>query len=90
MLKASDAMMRVYGALFWSLAPLINVTEPPRVYTGSFWPYEYKSNTNVQLFKQEEVSLLQVTFISSLLKFINETMRSEVKFLRIERKISSR
>ncbi|CAK8683619.1 unnamed protein product [Clavelina lepadiformis] len=56
---ASQELMRVYGALFWSLAPLINVTEPPRVYTGSFWPYEYKSNTNVQLFKQEEVSLLQ-------------------------------
>ena len=30
-------LMRVYGALFWSMAPLINVTEPPRVYIGSFW-----------------------------------------------------
>jgi len=56
--------MRVYGALFWSLAPLINVTEPPRVYTGSFWPYEYKSNTNSALFKQEEASLLQVRSIN--------------------------
>uniref|UniRef100_H2Y0U9 Sarcalumenin-like n=1 Tax=Ciona intestinalis TaxID=7719 RepID=H2Y0U9_CIOIN len=56
---ASQELMRVYGALFWSLAPLINVTEPPRVYTGSYWPYEYKLNTNSDLFKQEEVSVLQ-------------------------------
>lgn len=27
-------LMRVYGALFWGMAPLINVTEPPRVYIG--------------------------------------------------------
>nr|CAB3266567.1 sarcalumenin-like [Phallusia mammillata] len=56
---ATQELMRVYGALFWSLAPLINVTEPPRVYTGSFWPYEYKFNSNSALFKQEEASLLQ-------------------------------
>ena len=55
---APQELMRVYGALFWSLAPLINVTEPPRVYVGSFWQYEYKQNTNVPLFKQEEGSLL--------------------------------
>ena len=52
-------LMRVYGALFWNLAPLINVTEPPRVYTGSFWPKEFKPMTNVELFKAEEQSLLQ-------------------------------
>ena len=55
---APQGLMRVYGALFWSLAPLINVTEPPRVYLGSFWPYEYKQNINVHLLKQEEKSLL--------------------------------
>ena len=49
-----QALMRVYGALFWSLAPLINVTEPPRVYAGSFWGKKFKPNTNTELFLQEE------------------------------------
>ncbi|XP_013413281.1 sarcalumenin [Lingula anatina] len=52
-------LMRVYGALFWSLAPLINVTEPPRVFIGSFWANPIKPNTMTQLFEQEENSLLQ-------------------------------
>lgn len=55
---ATQELMRVYGALFWSLAPLINVTEPPRVYTGSFWGLNFKPNTHHQLFLKEEVSLL--------------------------------
>ena len=54
----SQDLMRVYGALFWSLAPLINVTEPPRVYTGSFWDYAFKPRSNKELFIKEEVSLL--------------------------------
>lgn len=52
-------LMRVYGALFWSLAPLINVTEPPRVYVSSFWPYQYAPDTSWELFKREEISLLE-------------------------------
>lgn len=35
-------LMRVYGALYWSLAPLINVTEPPRIYVGSLWDKPYQ------------------------------------------------
>ena len=56
---ATQELMRVYGALFWNLGPLINVTEPPRVYTGSFWGKPLKPNTNHDLFYKEEVSLLQ-------------------------------
>ena len=55
---ATQELMRVYGALFWGLAPLINVTEPPRVYVGSFWGNPFKPNTSHQLFREEEVSLL--------------------------------
>ena len=54
----TQELMRVYGALFWGLAPLINVTEPPRVYVGSFWGHPFKPNTSHQLFIEEEVSLL--------------------------------
>ena len=56
---APQELMRVYGALFWALAPLINVTEPPRVYTGSFWGHKIKANTNQELLISEEISLLQ-------------------------------
>lgn len=52
---ATQMLMRVYGALFWSLAPLINVTEPPRVYVSSFWPQDYKPDTHRELFLKEEI-----------------------------------
>lgn len=56
---STQELMRVYGALFWNMAPLINVTEPPRVYTGSFWGQPFKPDTSHDLFFKEEVSLLQ-------------------------------
>ena len=56
---ATQDLMRVYGALFWSLAPLINVTEPPRVYVSSFWPQDYAPDTSKELFMKEEISLLE-------------------------------
>jgi len=53
-------LMRVYGALFWNLSPLINVTEPPRVYIGSFRSVPFLGQTvHHELFLQEEISLLQ-------------------------------
>ncbi|CAL8355920.1 unnamed protein product [Boreogadus saida] len=56
---ARQDLMRVYGALFWSMAPLINVTEPPRVYVSSFWPQDYAPDTSKELFMKEEISLLE-------------------------------
>lgn len=53
-------LMRVYGALFWNLSPLINVTEPPRVYIGSFHSSSFRgSPSNHRLFRLEEIALLQ-------------------------------
>lgn len=56
---STQDLMRVYGALFWSMAPLVNVTEPPRVYVSSFWPQEYAADTSRELFMKEETSLLE-------------------------------
>ncbi|XP_033111855.1 sarcalumenin-like [Anneissia japonica] len=50
-------LMRVYGALFWNLSPLINVTEPPRVYVGSFWSKQFKDDEFKNLFLHEEYLL---------------------------------
>ncbi|KAJ8346062.1 hypothetical protein SKAU_G00302550 [Synaphobranchus kaupii] len=68
---ATQDLMRVYGALFWSLAPLINVTEPPRVYVSSFWPYDYAPDTSRDLFKREEISLLED---------LNQTFKDKMSF----------
>eukprot|EP00062_Callorhinchus_milii_P009019 gi/632952357/ref/XP_007891806.1/ PREDICTED: sarcalumenin isoform X2 [Callorhinchus milii] len=74
---ATQELMRVYGALFWSLAPLINVTEPPRVYVSSFWPYEYNPETNQNLFLKEEVSLLE-----DLTQVIENRLENKIAFIR--------
>ncbi|XP_052395180.1 sarcalumenin-like [Carassius gibelio] len=70
-------LMRVYGALFWSMAPLINVTEPPRVYVSSFWPQEYAPDTNRDLFKREEISLLE-----DLNQVIENRLQNKIAFIR--------
>ncbi|XP_073648484.1 sarcalumenin isoform X1 [Tursiops truncatus] len=74
---AMQMLMRVYGALFWSLAPLINVTEPPRVYVSSFWPYDYKPDTHWDLFLREEISLLE-----DLNQVIENRLENKIAFIR--------
>lgn len=54
----TQELMRVYGALFWSLAPLVHEVEPPRVYVGSMWSGAYRPGTMHSLFRDEERSLL--------------------------------
>ncbi|XP_071360766.1 sarcalumenin-like [Trachinotus anak] len=70
-------LMRVYGALFWSMAPLINVTEPPRVYVSSFWPLDYAADTSRELFMREEISLLE-----DLNQVIENQMENKIAFIR--------
>ncbi|XP_076841293.1 sarcalumenin isoform X2 [Brachyhypopomus gauderio] len=74
---AMQELMRVYGALFWSMAPLINVTEPPRVYVSSFWPQDYAADSNRQLFMKEEISLLE-----DLNQVIENQLENKIAFIR--------
>ncbi|XP_062243859.1 myosin-14-like [Platichthys flesus] len=74
---STQDLMRVYGALFWSMAPLINVTEPPRVYVSSFWPQDYSADTNRELFMREEISLLE-----DLNQVIENQMENKIAFIR--------
>ncbi|XP_056392656.1 sarcalumenin [Hyla sarda] len=74
---ATQELMRVYGALFWSLAPLINVTEPPRVYVSSFWPEDYHPDTHTELFLKEEISLLE-----DLTQVIENRLENKIAFIR--------
>ncbi|XP_052370158.1 sarcalumenin isoform X2 [Oncorhynchus keta] len=74
---SSQDLMRVYGALFWSMAPLINATEPPRVYVSSFWPTEYAADTSRGLFIREEISLLE-----DLNQVIENQLENKIAFIR--------
>ncbi|KAM9313995.1 sarcalumenin [Pholidichthys leucotaenia] len=74
---STQDLMRVYGALFWSMAPLINVTEPPRVYVSSFWPQDYAPDTNQDLFMKEEISLLE-----DLNQVIENQIENKIAFIR--------
>uniref|UniRef100_UPI0037E8AB09 sarcalumenin-like n=1 Tax=Semicossyphus pulcher TaxID=241346 RepID=UPI0037E8AB09 len=70
-------LMRVYGALFWSMAPLINATEPPRVYVSSFWPQDYTADTSRELFIKEETSLME-----DLNQVIENQIENKIAFIR--------
>jgi EH domain-containing protein 1 len=39
-------LMRVYGALMWSLGKILNTPEVARVYIGSFWDQQLKNESN--------------------------------------------
>ncbi|XP_035026797.1 sarcalumenin [Hippoglossus stenolepis] len=74
---STQDLMRVYGALFWSMAPLVKVTEPPRVYVSSFWPQDYSADTSKELFMKEEISLLE-----DLNQVIENQMENKIAFIR--------
>nr|XP_042898519.1 sarcalumenin isoform X2 [Parasteatoda tepidariorum] len=75
----SQELLRVYGSLFWNLSPLINITEPPKVYVSSFWskPFQSMSKEYQDMFVLDE---------ESLLRDINEVManrlQNKIAFLR--------
>lgn len=52
-------LMRVYGALMWSLGKVIDTPEVSRVYIGSFWDEPIKNDENRQLFESEADDLYE-------------------------------
>ncbi|XP_072106644.1 EH domain-containing protein 2-like, partial [Mobula birostris] len=55
----TQQLMRVYGALMWSLGKVINTPEVLRVYIGSFWSEPLLISDNRKLFELEEQDLFQ-------------------------------
>lgn len=50
-------LMRVYGALMWSLGKVIATPEVSRVYIGSFWDQPLRYDSNRKLFEAEAQDL---------------------------------
>ena len=52
-------LMRVYGALMWSLGKVVKTPEVLRVYVGSFWDQTLMHTDNAELFEMEENDLMK-------------------------------
>ncbi|XP_025415106.1 EH domain-containing protein 1 [Sipha flava] len=52
-------LMRVYGALMWSLGKVLQTPEVARVYIGSFWDKPLRYDVNKKLFEDEEQDLIK-------------------------------
>ncbi|VEU39955.1 unnamed protein product [Pseudo-nitzschia multistriata] len=71
-------LMRVYGALLWSLGKTMSSPEVARVYVGSFWQEPLKSMDNSELFEMEEQDLMKDLAIlprQSAVRKINELVK---------------
>ncbi|TFJ82953.1 hypothetical protein NSK_005726 [Nannochloropsis salina CCMP1776] len=52
-------LMRVYGALMWSMGKVMKTPEVLRVYVGSFWDHPLMYRENKELFEMEEKDLMK-------------------------------
>lgn len=71
-------LMRVYGALLWSLGKTMSSPEVARVYVGSFWDKPLQNMDNAALFEMEEKDLMKDLAIlprQSAVRKINELVK---------------
>ena len=54
----SQSLLRVYGALMWSLGKVVQTPEVCRVYLGSFWDFPPKLEESRALLEREKADLL--------------------------------
>jgi EH domain-containing protein 1 len=60
----TQQLMRVYGAMMWSLGKVVNTPEVMRVYIGSFWDAPCQNPDYAALFRIEQGDLLRDLHVS--------------------------
>ena len=71
-------LMRVYGALMWSIGKVVKTPEVLRVYVGSFWDQPLMYQDNAALFEMEEKDLmndLKSLPCNNVIRKINELVK---------------
>jgi len=71
-------LMRVYGALMWSLGKVFKTPEVSRVYIGSFWNQPYQKEDFKKLFESEQDDLLRELYNlpkNSAIRKVNELVK---------------
>ena len=66
-MMTTQQLMRVYGALMWSLSRILGNPEVSRIYVGSFWNQPLQHSANRELFEVEQDDLFDD--LQSLPKF---------------------
>ena len=81
-------LMRVYGALLWSLGKVVQTPEVMRVYISSFWDKPYKIKECEKLFDLEKTDLLndlkslpRSAAVRKVNEFVKRTRRAKVHAL---------
>lgn len=75
---STQQLMRVYGALMWSLGKVMNTPEVSRVYMGSFWDAPLQNLDQAELLQREEMDLLHdITALpqQAVMRRINELVK---------------
>eukprot|EP00037_Helgoeca_nana_P009107 m.80138 g.80138 ORF g.80138 m.80138 type:complete len:569 (-) comp19354_c0_seq1:37-1743(-) len=55
----TQSLMRVYGAMMWSLGKVVGTPEVKRVYISSFWEKPFANPANAKLFEDEREDLFK-------------------------------
>ena len=74
----TQALLRVYGALMWSLGKVVQTPEACRVYLGSFWDAPLKLEDNRALLEREKSDLLNEMMTlpqNAVVRRINELVK---------------
>jgi Domain of unknown function (DUF5600)/Dynamin family len=75
---STQQLMRVYGALMWSLGKVVNTPEVCRVYMGSFWDQPLQNSDQGDLLQREERDLIEEVLSlpsRAVMRRINELVR---------------
>jgi len=88
---SNQQLLRVYGALMWSLGKVFKTPEVLRVYVGSYWDKEYHNDHNAELFDAESADLLsdlkglpRHSATRKINEFVKRTRRLKVHLLIIQ------